>query len=68
MGRAKTQAKRGTTKIPALPTPPKPSPAQNIQNFDGRVNTNVGGFETQATRGTSEQGMQVNWLGIVEKQ
>ena len=68
MGRAKTQAKRGTTKAPALPAPPKPSPAQNIQNFDGRANTNAGSYEIQTTRGTSEQGQQVNWLGIVEKQ
>lgn len=67
MNRSLKNKTRGNQKG-ALPPVPKPSPAQNIQNFDGRANTNAGSFEIQTTRGTSEQGMQVNWLGIVEKQ
>ena len=67
MNRALKNKVRGKQSGPIPPKSP-PSPAQNIQNFDGRANTNAGAFETQATRGTSEQGQQVNWLGIVEKQ
>ena len=67
MNRALKNKTRGQQKFPVPPVP-KPGTAQNIQNFDGRTNTAAGQYETQATRGTSAEGMQVNWLGIVEKQ
>lgn len=67
MNRATKNKVRGQQKYP-LPPKPTLGPAQNIQNFDGRANTNAGQFEIQTVRGTSPEGQQVNWLGIVEKQ
>ena len=65
MNRATKNKVRGQQKYP-LPPKPTLGPAQNIQNFDGRANTTAGQFETQATRGTSDQGQQVQWKGIVK--
>ena len=65
MNRAIKNSVRGKQSGP-LPAKAPPSPAQNIQNFDGRANTSAGKFETQAIRGTTADGMQVQWEGIVK--
>ena len=66
MNRALKNATRGKQKG-TLPAVPKPGTAPNIQNYDGRANLQAGSYEVRTERGTSAEGQQVNWLGIVEK-
>ena len=67
MNRAlKEKMRTGPKGTQALPAKAAPKPAMNIQNYDGRANTAKGQFETQATRGTSADGMQVQWEGITK--
>ncbi len=67
MSRSLTNAKRGKGKSAAtLPAIGTAATAQNIQNFDGRSNASAGVFEIKTARGTSDQGQQVQWQGVVK--
>ena len=66
MNRALKNKVRGKQSAPPIAPPKTAGTAMNIQNFDGRANTAKGQFETQATRGTSADGMQVQWEGITK--
>ncbi len=63
MNRALKNKTRGKQSGP-LPAKAPPSPAQNIQNYDGRANLAAGSFEQQSVRGTPIEGDTVSWLGL----
>lgn len=63
MNRALKNKVRGKQAGP-LPPKPTPSPAQNIQSYDGRANLAAGNYEVRTERGTPLQGDTVSWTGV----
>lgn len=63
MNRALKNKTRGKQAGP-LPPKPTPSPAQNIQSYDGRANLAAGKFDVKTEMGVTAEGQTVSWTGV----